>query len=175
MSNVGKVTIFVLAIALALAAAFMGGRWSAPSPALPEPQCDTIRIIDTIYKDKMVYIDRIVLDSIKVTDTVLVKEKRVYQDSTFKAVVSGVSPVLESIELYRPQTIINKVQYVTAPEKRHHISVGIDAAYCKQFMAPVYVSYEYKYRCLRPNISAGYDIVNKSAYAQVGIKVTLEY
>lgn len=53
-------------------------------------------------------------------------ERKVYQDSTYRAVVSGYRPSLDSLQIYR------KTEYITTTNtqtiyKRHRFSVGITA------------------------------------------------
>ena len=170
-----QVLTIAAAAVIAVAASFMAGRCTAPKPELPVAKRDTLVRIDTVIREKLVYKDRIVLDSIRVTDTVLVRERRVYEDSTFRAVVSGIAPALESITFYQPQTIITDVRIIQAPPKAHAVSIGIDAAYCRQFSAPVFVEYEYRWKFARPHVRAGYDIAARGAYASAGVRFTFEY
>lgn len=170
-----QVLTIAAAAVIAVAASFMAGRCTAPKPEQPVAKRDTLVRIDTVIREKLVYKDRIVLDSIRVTDTVLVRERRIYEDSTFRAAVSGIAPVLESITFYRPQTIITDVRLIQAPAKAHAISIGIDATYCRQFSAPVFLEYEYRWQFIRPHVRAGYDIAARSAYASAGVRFTVEY
>lgn len=77
---------------------------------------DTIKIEKPIekvrIKDKIVYIP--VKDTLRLKDTLflsLEKEKVIYEDSSYKAIISGIEPKLEEIEVY-PKNI-----YITEKQK----------------------------------------------------------
>lgn len=101
---------------------------------------DTVTIIDTVRYTQVVPKDSIVVRYIertfKVTDTILVQKhdtildsirvevpikQRTYQDSTYRAWVSGYEARLDSIEVYSRETIIR-------PGRRRW-SVGLQAGY----------------------------------------------
>jgi hypothetical protein len=85
--------------------------------------------IDTINKVKIVYREK--KDTLKTCDTIekiiyLPREKLVYKDSTYRAVVSGVQPSLDSITVYKStvyKTITNTVI------KRNKFGLGVQAGY----------------------------------------------
>ncbi len=74
---------------------------------------DTVKIFEPIPVPELiiiedtVYIDRIVADTIE--HVKLIKQTKTYQDSTYKAVVSGYNPSLDYIETYN-RTIIQHIQ-----------------------------------------------------------------
>lgn len=103
------------------------------------PQTDTITItkIDTItiIKPKTVYkyVDRIIKDTLYNTDSVLVPvdvpiEVKVYQNTNYKAVISGYKANLDSISIFNKNQIhtINKITYKT---KRINFSPSIGFGY----------------------------------------------
>lgn len=97
-----------------------------------KPQIDTIR--DTITNTKPVYVKRYIrdtcylpADTVRISDSLYIPipiESRVYEDSTYRAVVSGFRPSLDSISVYRTNTIITRA--VPTPVQPR-ISVGIQA------------------------------------------------
>lgn len=103
------------------------------------PQTDTITIIKrdtiTIIKPQPViqYRDRIVRDTLYNTDSVPVSvdvpiETKVYQDSSYRAVISGYKANLDSIYIFNKNQIqyINKITYKT---KKWNVSPSIGAGY----------------------------------------------
>lgn len=104
---------------------------------------DTVVVthIDTIFSEKPVpvykYISRtefveIPSDSVRI-DTVkelvfLPREYLVYKDSTYRAVVSGIEPRLDSIEIYRP-TITNTITKTVVQKKKTRWGIGLQAGY----------------------------------------------
>ena len=75
-----------------------------------------IRIKDTIYIP--------ISDTLTIRDTtymILPREEKVYQDSTFRAVVSGFRPSLDTIDVY--QKTIYKNIYQTEKAKKYGIGV----------------------------------------------------
>lgn len=146
MNSSEKTIIWGLILALLLCVgSYIGGRvhgrkigynagYSAGFLA-PHPS-DTINRTDTLFIDRPVpvveYVDRerpvyiAVHDTTRINDTtfvVLPREVKTYEDSTYRAQVSGVQPALDWIEVYqRTQTI---TQYIDHPAPRW--SFGITA------------------------------------------------
>lgn len=100
---------------------------------------DTVTVIrhDTIRVDSPVPVYRYIRTSDTVTichelrDTVkelifLPREALVYKDSTYRAVVSGVQPRLDSIEIYRP-TVTNTVTKYVEVQRKTRWGVGLQA------------------------------------------------
>lgn len=67
---------------------------------------------ELIFIEDTVYIEKIVADTIE--NVKLIKQTKTYQDSTYKAVVSGYNPNLDYIETYN-RTIIQHIQ----PKPKH--------------------------------------------------------
>lgn len=133
------IDIILLAVAL-LVAAFLIGRCSAPQEA-PEPhvveRVDTLYIRDTITREKPVYRTKYVsvTDSVRVVvrDTVVVslpREMSVYEDSLYRAEVSGIEPSLDRIEIYAPTRVVTRTEtrdiFVTS---RKRYGIGIQVGY----------------------------------------------
>lgn len=133
------IRVIVIAVAL-LVAAFVIGRCTAPkyeAEAQVVKQVDTMVVRDTVIREKPVYRTEYVFvrDSVRVQvhDTVFVslpRQLRVYQDSLYRAEVSGVDPTLDRIEVY-PQT-----RYITRTEtqtisvtQRRRWGIGVQVGY----------------------------------------------
>lgn len=99
-----------------------------------KPQADTLVTHDTFVTKKPVYLTRKVVDTVyfpadtvRVRDTLYIPlpiEQRVYGDTRFRAVVSGISPSLDTISIYQSTTIINRVRET---HLRPRWSIGLQA------------------------------------------------
>lgn len=92
---------------------------------------DTITIISP--QPVIRYVDRIVRDTLYNTDSVLVPvdvpiETKVYQDSNYRAIISGYRPQLDSISIFNKNQIqtINKITYKT---KKWNFSPSVGIGY----------------------------------------------
>lgn len=115
---------------------------------------DTVTIVrhDTVRVDSPVPVNHyirhtdtafIVLTDVKV-DTVkeliyLPREYMVYKDTSYRAVVSGVQPRLDSIEIYQRNTTQTVTKYVQVPDKKRwglgvNVSAGWDGKEIKPFV-----------------------------------------
>lgn len=101
-----------------------------------EPARDTAYVHDTVTIAVPVPTDvrpvdtvRIaVRDTVRIADTVFVSlpvERKVYEDSLYRAVVSGVRPSLDSIEVYRRTSIVT-IRVPAAPDRRRW-GIGVQA------------------------------------------------
>lgn len=133
------IRVIVIAVAL-LVAAFVIGRCTAPKYEAETQvieKVDTLVVHDTIIREKPVFQTEYVFvrDSVRVQvhDTVFInlpRQLRIYQDSLYRAEVSGVDPTLDRIEVY-PQT-----QYITRTEtqtisvtQRRRWGIGVQVGY----------------------------------------------
>ena len=133
------IRVIVIAVAL-LVAAFVVGRCTAPKNEAETQvieKVDTMVVRDTIIREKPVYRTEYVFvrDSVRVQvhDTVFInlpRQLRIYQDSLYRAEVSGVDPTLDRIEVY-PQT-----KYITRTEtqtisvtERRRWGIGVQLGY----------------------------------------------
>lgn len=104
---------------------------------------DTITVIrhDTIKIDSPVPVVKYIKEKeyVKITDSLLVhdtvthivelpREYLVYKDTSYRAVVSGVQPRLDSIEIYRP-TITNTITKYVEVKKKTRWGIGVQAGY----------------------------------------------
>lgn len=128
-----KSTIISIIIGLVLAAVmFFVGRCTAPEPEESiVTKSDTIYLhsTDTIKVPKIEYVDRLILDTIHVTDTILIREQLEYEDSISHIWVSGIEPAIDSIIYFIPKdtVLINTETTITKVELKHHgwgITVG---------------------------------------------------
>lgn len=107
----------------------------APSLA-PKTETDTLYIRDTIHVPKPVpkhiyHKDTVLIpsgDTIRVSDTVYLaveKEYKVYEDSLFRAVVSGYRPSLDEIDIYRREKIVTVTTTVVKEQPKWGFGVGL--------------------------------------------------
>lgn len=140
MTEMNRLIIAVpalLAVLLLLSGYFLGRRMACT----PEPECivqvDTLRIRDTLLVERPVPVEVRVVDTmlVAVTDTIrlsdtvylrLPREIKQYEDSLYRAQVSGYRPALDWIEVY-PQTV-----YLTKVVKTQDVKrwgIGLQAGY----------------------------------------------
>ena len=103
-------------------------RWRNKTPqTVVETRVDTLVVYDTITAYKPVPFNVYVVDTMWVPVTVhehdtiwaqLPREQKVYQDSAYRAVVSGFRPSLDSIEVYRKMQTVIVTQNVRIPPPR---------------------------------------------------------
>lgn len=110
---------------------------------------DTIRIIEP--QPVIQYVDRIVRDTLYSVDSILVPvdvpiETKVYQDSNYRAVISGYRPELDSISIFNKNQI-HTINKITNKTKKWSISPSIGMGYgmfSKRF--DMYVGFSIGYR-----------------------------
>lgn len=115
---------------------------------------DTVTVVkvDTTFIEKPVpvykYISKtekvVITDSLFVHDTTeklvfLPREYMVYKDTSYRAVVSGVQPRLDSIEIYQHNTVQTITKTVKVPDKKRwglgvNVSAGWDGKEIKPFV-----------------------------------------
>lgn len=142
MSSQSKVWAYRIAFILLWSlGVFFAGRNTAKKPdsAQVVPQVDTLLIRDTITQEKPVYITKTqvrteyvpVCDTIRIHDTLFVPvtiEKRVYEDSLYRAEVSGYSPSLDKIEIYQQKQVVTQFVQIKEVEKKRW-GIGLQAGY----------------------------------------------
>ena len=124
-----------LSFIIILFVGFVVGYCTRPQTAAiikTEYRTDTLRIIappevrvDTFMREVFVPVKQ-KADTVFRTDSILVYlpfERKVYEDSTYRAVISGYQPVLEEIDVYGKETIIYKEK--TAPRLSPYVSGSI--------------------------------------------------
>lgn len=105
----------------------------------PNPQVDTLILVDTITQYKPIYATKTeekielvpIRDTIRIRDTLFValdRQKKVYEDSTYRAVVSGINPSLDEISVYQKRVYVDKTQIVVQ-RKPSRWGVGVQIGY----------------------------------------------
>ena len=91
---------------------------------------------DTLYipKEKIKYVDNTILDTIYITDTVFIREQKVYSDTFSTIWISGIEPELDSVRYYIPRDTcyVNKETTITKIKQKHwsqFVGVGIGGGY----------------------------------------------
>lgn len=130
LSYLALVLLFILGI---IAGYWLRGlRQPKPEPIV---QIDTLILRDTLTVEKPVphYVRVVDTMLIPVTDTLLIRdsvfisiprEEKVYEDSTYRAVVSGYRPSLDSISVYQTTKVITVTK---EKEIRKHWGLGVQA------------------------------------------------
>ena len=165
MKNVvGDILQFLLAALIAIGVSLwayrhLNGRDSGPQTVVIEQRVDTLVIHDTITAYKPTPVRVYVVDTMFVPvpvpggrDTVwaeLPRERKVYEDTTYRAVISGYLPDLDTIEVFRKTVFVDKVQSVYVEPSPW--SIGIQAGYgaSKDGLSP-YVGIGIQYRLWAP-------------------------
>ena len=92
MGVIKAIGIIIIAIVLFGGGYYIGNRGTST---------DTLTLtkvkVDTLYKYSFIPIQRYVTDTIRVRDTLLIRERKVYQDSTYRAVISGIDATIDSL------------------------------------------------------------------------------
>ena len=108
---------------------------NAPADTVTVIRHDTIKIDNPVpvvkYMKEKEYIK--ITDSLLVHDTVthfveLPREYLVYKDTSYRAVVSGVQPRLDSIEIYQTSTTSTITKFVEV-KKKTRWGIGVQAGY----------------------------------------------
>ena len=145
---------------------------------------DTTTIRDTLTAYKPVPFNVYVVDTMWVqvpgeTDTLLVqlpKTRKVYQDSTYRAVVSGYEPNLDTISVYRKTQYINNTVYVpTKDTRKDYIELDARLMWDKQFLAPVTINIGHKFGPLDMSAGAGYDFLTRTPVGQIDAKLQFKF
>lgn len=91
----------------------------------------TVKVDTLLISAPMVALFRITSDTIRIGDRVVRREQAVYEDSLYRAWVSGYRPRLDSIEVY-PRTVTHTVTndiYHATVAKRKRWGLGLQAGY----------------------------------------------
>lgn len=142
MKTLRELVMAAILAALLLLSGFVLGRRSSHTPEPAEiVRTDTLRIRDTVLVDRPVPVEvRLtdtmlvaITDTIRLSDTVylrLPREIKQYEDSLFRAQVSGFRPSLDWIEVY-PQTVYVTKNVITKDVRRW--GIGVHAGYGAYF------------------------------------------
>jgi len=131
--------IYLALVIAALAGGLFLGRKTVKPVEIVEIQRDTVEYHDTLVYEKPVpkYITKVMTDTVRLalvdtSHTLVIKdsvnvevpiERKVYEDSTFRAVVSGYKPNLDSLWVYRTIREITITNTVKIPPK--HFGFGV--------------------------------------------------
>lgn len=142
MSLRSKSWVFLVAFILiwSLAVFYAGRNWAIKRDISGYAErVDTLVIRDTIVQEKPVYrtISQVrteyvpVCDTIRIQDTLFVPvpiETKVYEDSLYRAEVSGYRASLDRIEIYQQERIITQTIPVQVKERKRW-GIGVQAGY----------------------------------------------
>ena len=129
---------YIVFLALLILSFGIGRHTAEPAQIIEEHErIDTLVIRDTIIREKPSYRTEYVFvrDSVKVQihDTVFVslpRQMRVYQDSLYRAEVSGVDPTLDRIEVYPQTTYVTRTETQTIRvAERRKWGIGVQVGY----------------------------------------------
>ena len=145
---------FLLALAIASAFILIVDRhWRNARPqTVIKTEVDTLVVRDTIRVSTPVYVRVRVVDSIYVPVTVtevrdslvyipVPIEQKVYQDSSYRAVISGPAfpergPQLDTIDVFRKTTVVTRTNYVRVEPTRWSWGVQVGVGTNGQQVAP---------------------------------------
>ena len=139
---VSKLLEVLFAFGLAFAVVILADRKlcrQKPPQIVVETRVDTLIYHDTLVTYKPKYITKRVIDTMYVPlpvedgkDTVyapLPREEKVYADSTYRAVVSGYLPSLDTMEVFRKTVFIDKEVTKTVYVEPSRWGIGVSAGY----------------------------------------------
>lgn len=152
-----NLVIAVLSLLLALSITFQHLYHSNRNSVENSLKTDTVTItkIDTVTIIKPViqykYITQVITDTLYSIDSVLVPvripiETKIYQDSTYRAVISGYRASLDTIQVYPIHTYTTITNIITK-QKRFNIGVQAGVGYgCFNKKPDVYLGFGVSYR-----------------------------
>lgn len=147
---------------------------------------DTTTIYDTITHLKPIYLTSTVIDSIPypvpvpgTTDTLwaqLPRTEREYGDSTYHAVVSGVNPSLDRIDIFQKTTVVNNTVYIPREDTRKQfIEADARLVWDNVPSAPLTLNYGRKMGPFEAYAGGGYDVMQHSPVVQVGGRLKFKF
>ncbi len=172
---------------IGIASAYHKGRVEGEKKAVETiiERVDTLTLHDTLTTAKPYYIVERIVDSITVKvpvverDTIMVnlpRTQKVYQDSTYRAVVSGFAPNLDTITVYRKTQYINNTVYIPQKDgRKDFFEVDARVMYSGSPYAPVTANIGRLYGPLEVYAGGGYDFLQKAPMGQVGARLRLKF
>lgn len=168
---------------------FHAGRRSAGMPVFDAVtvSADTLVVHDTVTREKPVLVhlrhtDTMlvpVVDTVRIRDTVfmaLPMEQRVYGDSTYRAVVSGYRPSLDTISVYPVTRYITVTQAVRSPRRKNGLEVSAGPMMLDGLHVPVLADYWREvFPWLDVGAGAGYDPVSGVPVIRASARVRLSW
>lgn len=181
------IPIILALVAIASLASYHKGYKKGVSKAVETiiTQIDTVVRVDTITTVKPVYLTQRVVDSIPyyihVADTISVlaylpRTERIYQDSSYRAVVSGVEPSLDEISVYQKTNYVHEVTYIPQEDTRKQfIEADARLMWNNVPSAPLTLNYGRNFGFVGVYAGAGYDLLQRSPIVQVGTRVQFKF
>lgn len=179
----------VVAVGVMLPATFFLGRhyerMVAPAPIV---QVDTIIRVDTICDVRPVYVRERICDTllVAVTDTICIRDttfailprtSREYVGNQYRAIVSGVQPSLDTMQVFRNE--VEVVRYLPAPPPPRFKMAG-QAGYMVSSLPMPYAGVSASYSLLdgldvygAANVTYNKDARAVGAFIDAGIRITI--
>lgn len=151
MSKKAKIIIACVFVFLACLTSYFEGRKSVKIKTETKVVTDTLIVKDTIRISEVIEVKRKVIDTLffPIVDTIqihdttfitLYKEVKVYEDSLFKAQISGVEPQLDWIEVYPQTQYINTTEtIIKSKDKPWGLGVQLGVGVCRGGLATPYI------------------------------------
>lgn len=130
-----KVLPWILVVLLLIACV---AAWFRPGEPLPvevrtETKISTVVKVDTVLiSAPMAVFFRITADTIHIGDTVVNREQAYYEDSLYRAWVSGYRPRLDSLQVFPKtvyQTVTNDIYHTIKVKDKRRWGLGLQAGY----------------------------------------------
>lgn len=125
----------VLMLVSGLTGYWAGHRANTAPQIITEARVDTLYIRDTITRETPVFTRVYVRDTIRVAvcDTLYIelpREVKVYEDSLYRAEVSGYEPSLDRIDIYQQERVITRdITQVVKVKRNARWGVGVQVGY----------------------------------------------
>ena len=106
-----------------------------PPQIVTEIRVDTLLVRDTIARETPVYVRSFVRDTIRVSvcDTLYVelpREVKIYEDSLYRAEVSGYEPSLDRIDIYQQERVITRdITQLVEVKRNARWGIGVQVGY----------------------------------------------
>lgn len=148
---------------------------------------DTLVVRDTVTRERPVYValrhtDTLlvpVTDTVRIRDTVfmaLPMEQKVYGDSTWRAVVSGYRPALDTISFYPVTRYVTVTQTVRSPPCKNELTIGAEPMMLDGGHIPIMADYRRGvFTWLDMGAGAGYDPVSGVPVIRVSMRVRFSW
>ena len=128
--------ILVVLLVIACVAVWLRPHEPLPAEIRPEPKIQTVVKLDTVLISAPIAVFWQILpnDTIRIGDTLLHRKQVVYEDSLYRAVVSGyVDPRMDSMTVYPRtvyQTVTNDIYHpVVVKSKKKRWGLGLQVGY----------------------------------------------
>ena len=129
-----------------------------PKIAVPNFTFLSVEKIDTVYKDKVMY-----MTYPRENYYTSVKDVEIWY--------SGIDSTIDSLNVVAKNVVISKTETTTQTvTKRHSFTLGIEASYCSALSIPIYLEYE---RMLQRNIGINAGLFYDLRLRQYGVSVGL--